>query len=188
MFPFPDARRAHNRLRWIGRTRKMRGTSGNSFNGSYRVHGEGDTKLGCNHKVICSFFGNFFLFFLSAGNFDTDNVTTAAQGAGNLFCVGIQEQMFQDSQNPQRKYKFMLCKWQIFETLLQDWTRKKSCPVQLGTLWEPVFPRDRQRVCEPIALQHPSLHSKAEQRGTKSCKMLLQFAFTMSLWAQEEVQ
>ncbi len=37
MFSFPDARKAHNQLRWIGRTRKMAGTSGNSVNGSYRV-------------------------------------------------------------------------------------------------------------------------------------------------------
>ncbi len=37
MFSFPDARNAHNRLRWIGKTQKMAGTSGNSFNGSYRV-------------------------------------------------------------------------------------------------------------------------------------------------------
>ncbi len=37
MFSFPDARKAHNRLRWIGKTRKMAGTSGNPFNGSYRV-------------------------------------------------------------------------------------------------------------------------------------------------------
>ncbi len=36
-FSFPDARKAHNRLRWIGKTRKMAGTSGNTFNGSYRV-------------------------------------------------------------------------------------------------------------------------------------------------------
>ncbi len=38
MFSFPDARKAHNRLRWTGKTQKMAGTSGNSFNGSYRVH------------------------------------------------------------------------------------------------------------------------------------------------------
>ncbi len=37
MFSFPDARKAHNRLRWIGETRKMAGTSGNSVSGSYRV-------------------------------------------------------------------------------------------------------------------------------------------------------
>ncbi len=37
MFSFPDARKVHNRLRWIGKTRKMAGTSGNSFYGSYRV-------------------------------------------------------------------------------------------------------------------------------------------------------
>ncbi len=36
MFSFPDARKAHNRLRWIGKTQKMAGTSGNC--GSYRVH------------------------------------------------------------------------------------------------------------------------------------------------------
>ncbi len=38
MFSFPDARKVCNRLRWIGKTRKMAGTSGNSFSGSYRVH------------------------------------------------------------------------------------------------------------------------------------------------------
>ncbi len=38
MFSFPDARKVHNRLQWIGKTRKMAGTSGNSFYGSYRVH------------------------------------------------------------------------------------------------------------------------------------------------------
>ncbi len=38
MFSFPDGRKAHNRLQWIGETQKMAGTSGNSFNGSYRVH------------------------------------------------------------------------------------------------------------------------------------------------------
>ncbi len=38
MFSFSDARKAHNRLGWISRTRKMAGTSGNSVNGSYRVH------------------------------------------------------------------------------------------------------------------------------------------------------
>ncbi len=43
MFSFLDARNAHNRLRWIGKTQKMAGTSGNSFNGSYRVHGQGGT-------------------------------------------------------------------------------------------------------------------------------------------------
>ncbi len=37
MFSFPDTRKVHNRLWWIGKTRKMAGTSGNSFNGSYRV-------------------------------------------------------------------------------------------------------------------------------------------------------
>ena len=37
MFSFPDARNAHNRLWWIGKTQKMAGTSWNSFNGSYRV-------------------------------------------------------------------------------------------------------------------------------------------------------
>ncbi len=31
MFSFPDARKAHNQLRWIGKTQKMVGTSGNSF-------------------------------------------------------------------------------------------------------------------------------------------------------------
>ncbi len=36
-FSFPDARKVHNRLGWIGKTRKMAGTSGNSSNGSYRV-------------------------------------------------------------------------------------------------------------------------------------------------------
>ncbi len=36
-FSFSDAKRARNRLRWIGKTRKMAGTSGNSFSGSYRV-------------------------------------------------------------------------------------------------------------------------------------------------------
>ncbi len=38
MFSFLDARKAHNRLRWISETWKMAGTSGNSFSGSYRVH------------------------------------------------------------------------------------------------------------------------------------------------------
>ncbi len=38
MFSFLDARKAHNQLRWIGKTRKMAGTSGNSVSGSYRVH------------------------------------------------------------------------------------------------------------------------------------------------------
>ncbi len=38
MFSFLDARKVHNRLQWIGKTRKMAGTSGNSFYGSYRVH------------------------------------------------------------------------------------------------------------------------------------------------------
>ncbi len=36
-FSFPDARKVHNRLRWFVKTRKMAGTSGNSFDGSYRV-------------------------------------------------------------------------------------------------------------------------------------------------------
>ncbi len=37
-FSFLDAKRARNQLQWIGKTWKMAGTSGNSFNGSYRVH------------------------------------------------------------------------------------------------------------------------------------------------------
>ncbi len=87
-FSFSDARKAHNRLRWIGKTRKMAGISGNAFNGSFRVHqstalrrrGNKKNQTNCSVSSRISIFGlkmcfERVLFGLIAGSQPNSSVS-----------------------------------------------------------------------------------------------------------------